>query len=46
VVLLDKRLMSKSYGQDFLDSLPDCTIQYGGLEALAGAAQKWMEMDS
>jgi ATP-dependent DNA helicase DinG len=46
VVLLDKRLMSKSYGQDFLDSLPDCTIQYGGLEALAGAAQKWVKIDS
>jgi DNA polymerase-3 subunit epsilon/ATP-dependent DNA helicase DinG len=42
VVLLDKRLMSKSYGQDFLDSLPDCTIQYGGLQSLGDAAQKWI----
>jgi DNA polymerase-3 subunit epsilon/ATP-dependent DNA helicase DinG len=42
VVLLDKRVMSKGYGKDFLDSLPDCTIQYGGLETLADAAQKWI----
>ncbi len=42
VILLDKRLMSKSYGQNFLDSLPDCTIQYGGLQSLAEAAQKWV----
>ncbi|MBA3874050.1 MAG: DEAD/DEAH box helicase family protein [Anaerolineae bacterium] len=46
VVLLDRRLMSKSYGQDFLDSLPDCTIQYGALESLGAAAQKWIKMDS
>ena len=45
VVLLDKRLMSKSYGQDFLDSLPDCTIQYGTLQTLASAAQKWVNND-
>ncbi len=45
VVLLDRRLMSKSYGQDFLDSLPDCTIQYGGLESLGATAQKWMASD-
>ncbi|MBI1280059.1 MAG: DEAD/DEAH box helicase [Anaerolineaceae bacterium] len=42
VILLDKRIMSKSYGKDFLDSLPDCTIQYGGLQSLADAAQKWV----
>ncbi len=46
VVLLDRRLMSKSYGQDFLDSLPDCTIQYGGLESLGTAALKWMKSDA
>ena len=46
VVLLDKRLMSKSYGQDFLDSLPDCTIQYGGLESLADAVKKWIKSDT
>jgi len=42
VVILDKRVMSKSYGKDFLDSLPDCTIQYGGLQSLGEAAQKWV----
>ncbi len=43
VVLLDKRLISKSYGQSFMDSLPDCTIQYGTLQSLAETAQKWVE---
>ena len=46
VVLLDKRIMSKGYGKDFLDSLPDCTIQYGGLQSLAEAAQKWINTQS
>lgn len=45
VVLLDKRVMSKSYGQSFLDSLPDCTIQYGTLQTLPTAAQKWLNSD-
>ncbi|MCA0453134.1 MAG: DEAD/DEAH box helicase family protein [Chloroflexi bacterium] len=45
VVLLDKRLMSKSYGQSFLDALPDCTIQYGTLQTLPAAAQKWLNSD-
>ncbi len=46
VVLLDKRVMSKSYGQSFLDSLPDCTIQYGTLQTLPAAAQKWLNSDT
>lgn len=45
VVLLDKRIMSKSYGQSFIDALPDCTIQYGTLQTLPSAAQKWLKIN-
>jgi DNA polymerase-3 subunit epsilon/ATP-dependent DNA helicase DinG len=43
IVILDRRLMSKSYGKQFLDALPDCTIQYGSLQSLPEIAQKWVE---
>ena len=31
VVVLDKRIQSKKYGQLFLDSLPECTVHQGPL---------------
>jgi len=42
VVLLDKRIISKGYGQAFLDSLPDCTVQFGALDKIGSAAQNWL----
>ena len=36
VVVLDKRVQSKGYGRLFLESLPECTIQKGPLDELAG----------
>lgn len=42
VTIFDSRIIHKSYGRKFLDSLPDCTIQYGQLENLASAAQHWL----
>ncbi len=43
VVILDRRLMTKSYGTNFLDSLPNCTVQYGSLSAMPEAARKWID---
>ncbi len=42
VVVLDKRILSKSYGSAFLDSLPECTIRRGPLGQLPAAAAAWI----
>jgi ATP-dependent DNA helicase DinG len=41
-VILDNRVITKRYGQLFLESLPDCTVQKAPLASLAGAAQQWL----
>jgi ATP-dependent DNA helicase DinG len=43
VVVLDKRLVTKSYGQTFIESLPPCTIQRGTLAELGRAAKGWID---
>jgi ATP-dependent DNA helicase DinG len=43
VVVLDKRLTSKSYGHLFLDSLPECTVHKGPLMNLPAAAKAWVD---
>ncbi len=43
VVILDKRIQTKSYGRAFLDSLPACTVQRGPLAGLPGAAARWID---
>jgi DNA polymerase-3 subunit epsilon/ATP-dependent DNA helicase DinG len=45
VAIFDHRMMSKKYGQEFLEALPDCTVQYGALDALPKAARKWLNLD-
>jgi len=42
VVVLDRRLLSKNYGRQFLESLPDCTIQRKPLAELATTAARWL----
>lgn len=42
VAVFDSRIISKSYGLSFLESLPDCTIQYGPLASLARVAAEWL----
>ena len=42
VAIFDSRVISKSYGSSFLESLPDCTIQYGAMDNLAPAATRWL----
>jgi predicted DnaQ family exonuclease/DinG family helicase len=43
VVVLDKRVLSKSYGASFLDSLPDCTVYRGPLNELPAKAARWIK---
>ena len=42
VVILDRRLLTKSYGRAFVESLPDCTRRVGPLAELPKAAAKWL----
>jgi predicted DnaQ family exonuclease/DinG family helicase len=43
VVILDKRLLTKSYGRSFLNSLPECTVRRGPLADLPAAAARWID---
>ena len=43
VVLLDKRVLTKSYGRAFLNSLPECTVKRGPLAGLPAAAARWID---
>ncbi|MBC8171859.1 MAG: DEAD/DEAH box helicase family protein [Anaerolineae bacterium] len=43
VAIFDSRVVHKSYGMTFMESLPECTVKYGGLDGLAGAAADWLK---
>ena len=43
VVLMDKRLQSKRYGELFLESLPQCTVIRGALSDLPKSAAMWID---
>ena len=43
VVILDKRVLTKRYGRQFIDSLPGCTTKVGTVIDLPKAAAKWLE---
>jgi ATP-dependent DNA helicase DinG len=45
VVILDKRLLTKSYGPLFLNSLPECTRVRAPLARLPEAARRWLSGD-
>lgn len=42
VVVLDKRVLTKSYGSMFLNSLPECTRVRASLAKLPDAARRWL----
>jgi len=42
VAIFDRRLLSKSYGKLFIESLPNPTIQQGALALLPQAAADWL----
>jgi len=46
VVIFDKRVISKSYGQAFLDSLPEVEERRGRLDMLPQVAHDWIEFGS
>jgi len=43
VVVLDKRLLTKSYGKTILRSLPPCTARQGPLQSLPDVARRWLD---
>lgn len=43
VVILDKRMTSKPYGQHFIDSLPDVNVQRGVIAQLPKVAKEWLK---
>jgi DNA polymerase-3 subunit epsilon/ATP-dependent DNA helicase DinG len=45
VIVLDKRVLTKRYGQLFLDALPDCTIVRQRAGRLAELAERWFARD-
>ncbi len=44
VAIFDRRLLSKSYGRAFVESLPTCTVRQGPLLDLPNAAQRWLNI--
>jgi DNA polymerase-3 subunit epsilon/ATP-dependent DNA helicase DinG len=44
VVVLDQRVLSKSYGRLFIESLPNCTMNVGPLSDLPRAAENWLNL--
>lgn len=44
VAILDKRILTKRYGQSFLDSLPACEFRHGSLASLPRAVAKWLNL--
>jgi DNA polymerase-3 subunit epsilon/ATP-dependent DNA helicase DinG len=42
VVIFDRRVTTKQYGQMFIQSLPQCTIEVGPLEQLPRKAANWL----
>ena len=43
VVILDKRVLTKKYGRQFIESLPVCTTKVGTVIDLPKIAAKWLE---
>jgi ATP-dependent DNA helicase DinG len=42
VAIFDRRLLTKSYGQVFIESLPDPTVRQGSVALLPQAAAEWL----
>jgi ATP-dependent DNA helicase DinG len=43
VAIFDKRVISKRYGQHFLESLPKCTVVRAPLGTLADTTRRWLD---
>jgi DNA polymerase-3 subunit epsilon/ATP-dependent DNA helicase DinG len=44
VAVLDRRILTRSYGKTFLNSLPACTVRTAPLSALGPMAKAWVKM--
>lgn len=42
VAILDRRILTKRYGRNFIESLPRCTLRRGNVEYLPGEAARWL----
>ena len=42
ILVLDKRIIARSYGKSFLDSIPPCTVKLGLLSSVPGYAADWV----
>ncbi|MSQ61440.1 MAG: DEAD/DEAH box helicase [Dehalococcoidia bacterium] len=45
LVVLDRRIRSKSYGQAFIDALPDCRVEDVGFAGMADKVKAWLSPD-
>jgi DNA polymerase-3 subunit epsilon/ATP-dependent DNA helicase DinG len=45
VVILDKRMVTKRYGQLFLEALPECTVVRQRLDRLRELTLRWLSHD-
>lgn len=43
-VILDRRVLTKTYGRAFLESLPPCTVKVGPLQNLPAEATRWLNL--
>jgi DNA polymerase-3 subunit epsilon/ATP-dependent DNA helicase DinG len=41
--VLDRRILTRRYGATFLQSLPECSVQVGGVHELPEAAERWLK---
>ncbi len=44
VAILDKRVLTKKYGRQFIESLPTCTTKVASVAELPSAAAKWLNL--
>ncbi len=44
VAVFDRRLLTKTYGKAFIESLPQCTLRQGSLNDLPKLAAKWLNI--
>jgi len=44
VAIFDRRVLTKTYGRLFVESLPQCTVQVGPLQELPGFAGQWLNL--
>jgi DNA polymerase-3 subunit epsilon/ATP-dependent DNA helicase DinG len=44
VVILDRRVLTKRYGQVFISSLPDCTKRVGPIQDMPREAVTWLNL--